>query len=112
MTPYNINLRVACYFLQHSNNPGSMKYNLDDLHWQEFEVLAFKILQILIAQDVQFLEGGNDKGRDIVYAGKSDFNTSYSGKWIFQAKHKSKLNIEDELASTLVSDLKYGKYPR
>ena len=83
-----------------------MKYNLDDLHWQEFEVLAFKILQILVAQDVQFLEGGNDKGRDIVYAGKSDYNTLYSGKWIFQVKHKSKLNAKAELASTLVSDLK------
>jgi len=84
-----------------------MKYNLDDLHWQEFEVLAFKILQILIAQDVQFIEGGNDKGRDIVYDGKSNFNTSYSGKWIFQVKHKSKLNIEAELASTLAQDLKF-----
>ncbi|MEO6453229.1 MAG: hypothetical protein ABIN97_04115 [Ginsengibacter sp.] len=84
-----------------------MKYNLDDLHWQEFEVLSFKILQILIAKDVQFLEGGNDKGRDVVYNGSSDFNNSYSGQWIFQVKHKSKLNEESEIASTLLHDLKY-----
>ena len=70
-----------------------MKYNLDDLHWQEFEVLSFKILQILIAQDVQFIEGGSDKGRDIVYVGNSSFNESYSGQWVFQVKHKSKMKL-------------------
>ncbi len=83
-----------------------MRYNLDDLHWQEFEVMSFKMLQILISQDVQYLEGGNDKGRDIIFDGLSTFNNSYSGKWVFQVKHKSKLNTNTELASTLVSDLK------
>lgn len=83
-----------------------MKYNLDDLHWQEFEVLSFKVLQIIIAPDVQFIEGGSDKGRDIIYSGKSTFNESYSGQWIFQVKHKSKINSDAELASTLVQDLK------
>ena len=84
-----------------------MKYNFDDLHWQEFEVLAFKILQILISPDIQYLEGGSDKGRDIVYDGKSRFNKSYFGKWIFQVKHKSKSNSDSELVSTLAQDLKY-----
>ncbi|MFN8305333.1 MAG: hypothetical protein U0T79_01045 [Ferruginibacter sp.] len=84
-----------------------MKYNLDDLHWQEFEVLSFKILQILISPDIQYLEGGNDKGRDIVYDGISLFNKSYSGKWIFQVKHKSQTNLDTELASTLTYDLKH-----
>ena len=84
-----------------------MKYNLNDLHWQEFEVLSFKILQIIDAQDVQFLEGGNDKGRDVVYEGTSKYNDSYSGKWIFQIKHKSKMTKDEEITSTLVHDLKY-----
>lgn len=84
-----------------------MKYNLDDLHWQEFEVLSFKVLQIIIAQDIQFIEGGSDKGRDIIYKGKSTFNESYCGDWIFQVKHKSKIDSERELAAILVQDLKY-----
>jgi hypothetical protein len=83
-----------------------MKYNFDDLHWQEFEILSFKTLQILIAKDIQFLEGGSDKGRDLVYDGSSNFNESYSGKWVFQVKHKSKAYIDNELATTLDQDLK------
>jgi len=83
-----------------------MKYNLDDLHWQEFEVLSFKILQILISPDVQFIEGGSDKGRDVVYVGKSKFQKGYSGNWVFQVKHKSKLNSDGEVATTLAFDLK------
>ncbi len=84
-----------------------MKYNLDELHWQEFEVLVFKILQILISPSVQFIEGGNDKGRDIIYDGRAkDYQKEYSGKWIFQVKHKSKMVEEKELSSSLLSDLR------
>jgi len=84
-----------------------MRYNLDDLHWQEFEILSFKILQILVSTDVQFIEGGNDKGRDIVHDGKSnDFKNNWSGKWVFQAKHKSKNYNSKELLKSLSADLK------
>ena len=81
-----------------------MKYNLDELHWQEFEVLSFKVVQILVSSDVQFIEGGSDKGRDFVHNGSSnDFKKDWSGKWIFQAKHKSKSN---NFSNSLISDLK------
>ena len=81
-----------------------MKYNLDDLHWQEFEVLSYKVVQILVASDVQFIEGGSDKGRDFIYEGPSlNFKKDWSGKWIFQAKHKSK---NKNFSSSLISDLK------
>ncbi|WP_149277673.1 nSTAND3 domain-containing NTPase [Pareuzebyella sediminis] len=81
-----------------------MKYNLDELHWQEFEVLAFKVVQILVSPDTQFIEGGSDKGRDFVYDGRSkDFKNDWAGKWIFQAKHKSK---DNNIPTALTSDLK------
>jgi hypothetical protein len=81
-----------------------MKYNLDELHWQEFEVLSFKVVQKLVSSDVQFIEGGSDKGRDFVHEGSSvDFKNDWSGKWIFQAKHKSKKN---NFAKSLILDLK------
>ena len=67
-----------------------MKYNLNDLHWQQFEHFAFRCLQKIVSQGIQFPEGGNDKGRDIIYEGKSiQFQPSWDGKWIFQMKHKS-----------------------
>jgi hypothetical protein len=83
-----------------------VKYNFDDLHWQEFESLCFKVLQIIVAPGVQYLPGGNDKGRDIVYTGSSTFNPSYGGKWLFQVKHKSKGGDDKELIWTLAADLK------
>ncbi|RXG16560.1 restriction endonuclease [Leeuwenhoekiella aestuarii] len=83
-----------------------MKYNLDNLHWQEFEILSFKVLQHLISKDVQFIEGGNDKGRDIIHDGISnDFKNDWKGKWLFQVKHKSKDQLPKELLKTLSQDL-------
>ena len=64
-----------------------MKYNLNDLHWQQFELLSFNILQRLVAYGIQFIEGGSDKGRDIIYEGKSHvFQPFWDAKWIFQIK--------------------------
>ena len=84
-----------------------MKYNLDNLHWQEFEILSFKVLQVLVATNVQFIEGGNDKGRDIVHDGESvNFEKKWKGKWIFQVKHKSKDYNKKKLSDKLASDLK------
>lgn len=83
-----------------------MKYNLDDLHWQEFEILAYHILQILIAPGVRYFKGGNDKGRDVTYKGTSAYNPGYKGDWIFQVKHKSKDLEHKDLAATLSADLR------
>ncbi|GJM17434.1 MAG: hypothetical protein DHS20C13_27610 [Thermodesulfobacteriota bacterium] len=84
-----------------------MRYNLDDLHWQEFEVIAFKIIQILVADDVQFVEGGGDKGRDVIHRGVSKiFKTNWSGDWVFQCKHKSKQIDSKKLQIELVKDLR------
>lgn len=83
-----------------------MKYNLDNLHWQEFETLSFRVMQLIIAPGVQYLSGGNDGGRDLVFTGKSAFNPAYSGDWIFQVKHKSKNLSNKEVTEALVTDLK------
>jgi hypothetical protein len=85
-----------------------MKYNLDNLHWQQFEILSFQCLQKDVSVGIEFLEGGNDKGRDIVYDGTSEkFNPSWNGKWVFQVKHKSQLETNpSKQAAALVSDLK------
>ncbi|WP_425235085.1 hypothetical protein [Ulvibacterium sp.] len=84
-----------------------MKYNLDDLHWQEFEVFCFKVLQIMVSNGVQFIDGGADKGRDIVYTGTSvQYNPSWRGDWLFQVKHKSKNLETSKLLQKLTFDLK------
>ena len=85
-----------------------MKYNLNDLHWQQFEFLSFNCLQRLVAFGIQFIEGGSDKGRDIIYEGKSQvFQPTWDGKWIFQIKHKGvKGKDQTKAAKALLSDLK------
>ncbi len=82
-----------------------MKYNLDDLHWQEFELLTFKVVQAIVASEAQLIDGGSDKGRDVVhYGGSHDFRKEWSGNWIFQTKHKSK---QSGYKSALISDLRF-----
>ena len=85
-----------------------MKYNLNDLHWQQFEFLSFRCLQKMISIGIQFLEGGNDKGRDIIFEGNSQvFQSSWDGKWIFQIKHKRiKGKDQSKGVQALLSDLK------
>lgn len=86
-----------------------MKYNLNDLHWQEFEKLSFKCLQYLVSNSVEFIEGGSDKGRDMQFKGKSSsFKKEWSkGNWIFQAKHKSDIKKSTaQLKSDLADELK------
>jgi hypothetical protein len=83
-----------------------MKYTFEKIHWQEFEYLAYRVLRILISKDVKFIEGGKDKGRDIIYTGSSNiFRKDLSGKWNFQVKHKSSLNLKKN-QSALKYDLK------
>jgi len=79
---------------------------IKDIHWQEFEVLAFKILQNIVAKEVHYVEGGSDKGRDIIFDGSSEsYRREWSGKWNFQVKHKSS-GSQSRIKSSLSSDLK------
>ncbi len=82
-----------------------MNYDLAKLYWQQFEVLSLKCLIETVSSNIQFIDGGSDKGREIVYNGNSlEFRNDLKGKWIFQCKHKS-----SDLAaarSSLKSDLK------
>jgi len=92
-----------------------MKYNLSDLHWQEFEVLSFKCLIEVVSPNVKFIEGGSDKGREIVFTGtSSEFRSDLSGSWVFQCKHKSgdlgparnklKNDLEGELKKVFITN--------
>jgi|SRR5665647_149105 len=84
-----------------------MKYNLNDLHWQQFEVFSFRCLQKIISTGIQFVEGGNDKGRDIIFTGISTkFQPLWNGKWIFQIKHKSFHGMDQSKSvQSLLNDL-------
>jgi hypothetical protein len=83
---------------------ASLKYDLTGLTWQQFELLAFKCLQIDVSPSIQFIEGGNDKGRDFLFKGLTNFFGTSLGEreYLFQAKHKS----SQESYSALLSDLK------
>jgi hypothetical protein len=82
-----------------------MNYDLAKLYWQQFEVLSLKCLIETVSSNIQFIDGGSDKGREMLYLGSSrEFRDDLNGKWIFQCKHKS-----GDLAaarSSLKSDLK------
>ncbi len=82
-----------------------MKYELAKLYWQQFEIISYKCLIESVSPNIQFIDGGSDKGREMLYIGNSkEFRDDLNGKWIFQCKHKS-----GELASarsSLKSDLK------
>ncbi|UHG94590.1 ATP-binding protein [Spirosoma oryzicola] len=84
-----------------------MKYNLAALEWQQFEVLAFQCLQFDVSKSVQYVQGGSDKGRDIVYEGITNFfdADSKSYKYIFQVKHKSNIANFAALKSDLAKEL-------
>ncbi len=92
-----------------------MKYHLAELHWQQFEVLSLKCLTEMVSPDIQYIDGGSDKGREMIYTGKSkEFRTDLTGKWIFQCKHKSgdigparsklKSDLEKELEKVFVTN--------
>lgn len=83
-----------------------MAYNFDNLHWQEFEYLSYRVIRILVSKDVKFIEGGNDKGRDILHTGGSkQFRDDLSGQWNFQVKHKTSQDQKQNVNS-LLYDLK------
>jgi hypothetical protein len=75
-----------------------MKYNLAEFHWQQFEVLSLKCLVEVISTNVKSIDGGSDKGREIIYTGSSSqFRSDLSGTWIFQFFYLLK-NYSDTVA--------------
>lgn len=85
-----------------------MRYDLNKLEWQQFEQLAFNCLQELISPSLHFIEGGNDKGRDFIYNGLTNFfsKDAISKKYVFQAKHKSNTQNRSALKTDLAKELK------
>lgn len=85
-----------------------LKYDLENLEWQQFELLAFQCLYEDVGRSLHFIEGGSDKGRDFVYVGKTEFmdNNINEVKFIFQAKHKSKIDSFGSLKTDLKTELK------
>lgn len=84
-----------------------LKYDLERLEWQQFEILSFKCLQFDISKSLYFIEGGSDKGRDFTFNGKTDFwgDGAKKYKHLFQAKHKSKQNSFNSLNKDLKTEL-------
>ncbi len=99
---------------------GNYKYDLAILEWQQFEKLSYKCLQFDISKSLQFIDGGNDKGRDFVYEGITNFFeiSDKSLKYIFQSKHKSldnfkdlKVDLKRELTKVFITnELRYDVY--
>ncbi len=85
-----------------------LKYDLENLEWQQFERLTFQCLCEDVGRSLSFIEGGNDKGRDFVFQGKTAFidNNNNGVKCIFQAKHKSKTDSFRSLKADLSTELK------
>jgi hypothetical protein len=92
----------------------SLKYNLENLHWQEFERLVSFYLKEKIGEGLWIFGGDRDQGRDATFSGVANEYPSksgpYSGEWIFQVKHrttanKSVVDVEKELLRTLYSEL-------
>jgi hypothetical protein len=84
-----------------------LKYGIENLEWQQFELLAFKCLQRDISPSIQYLERGHDKGRDFIFEGITNYfgKINASESFLFQAKHKSKLDDFSSLKRDLVGEL-------
>jgi hypothetical protein len=70
-----------------------MQYNLESLHWREFERLTAFYLKATIGEGVSVFDGSRDGGRDATFHGTANAFPSksepYEGDWIFQAKHRT-----------------------
>src|SRR5687768_16442737 len=91
-----------------------MKYNLENLHWREFETLVTYYLKETIGAGLWVFGGSKDKGRDSTFSGEANAYPSKSGpwrgEWIFQIKHpttrgKTIAETEKELLRSLTSEL-------
>ena len=85
-------------------------YNLELLHWQEFEQLAGFYLKQVVGEGISRFDGSQDQGRDAVFEGTANSfpakSDPWMGKWIFQAKHRTLRNatlqsVETKLLSSL-----------
>lgn len=91
-----------------------MQYNLENLHWREFERLVAFYLKEKIGEGLWVFDGSRDQGRDAAFCGVANEFPSksrpYSGDWIFQVKHrttrtKTLLQVQDELLRSLNGEL-------
>jgi hypothetical protein len=98
-----------------------MPYDLEKLHWQEFETLAAYYLKAKIGEGVWASDGTKDKGRDAEFHGTANEFPSktkpYEGNWIFQVKHRTTrrqtvVDVQTKLLQTLPNELEkiFKKY--
>jgi len=91
-----------------------MKYDLESLHWDEFERLVKFYLKDVVGEGVWTFDGSKDKGRDAAYHGSANSFPSraapWKGDWMFQAKHRTLRSstlhqVEDKLIASLSVEL-------
>lgn len=91
-----------------------LQYNLENLHWREFERLVTFYLKEKIGEGLWVFDGSRDKGRDAEFCGVANEFPSkshpFSGDWIFQVKHrttrtKTLHQVQDELLRSLRGEL-------
>jgi hypothetical protein len=58
-----------------------MSYELDQLHWQEFERLVSFYLKAIIGEGVKSFDGSKDKGRDAIFSGMANAFPSEALPW-------------------------------
>lgn len=83
-----------------------MKYPLYELTWQEFELIVASICEEVLGLGTIIFAAGADGGRDAKFNGTANNfpsrNSCWSGKFIIQAKHTTKVNAS-------CSDTDFGK---
>jgi hypothetical protein len=88
-----------------------LQYNLENLHWREFERLITFYLKEKIGEGVWTFDGSQDKGRDAEFRGEANEfpskSCTFRGDWIFQVKHKTtRTRTLSQVESKLLQDLK------
>jgi hypothetical protein len=71
-------------------NESDIKF--EKLHWKEFEELCFDLLLKYQFHDLNWRQGGADKGRDIeaIFTITNSLTGPYPEKWFIECKHYSK----------------------
>jgi hypothetical protein len=98
-----------------------LPYNLENLHWREFEVLIAYYLKEKVGEGVWASVGSKDKGRDAEFHGiANEFPSKtnpFRGDWIFQVKHRTTKSetvreVQKELLRSLKKELEkiFKKY--
>jgi hypothetical protein len=93
---------------------SNVQYNLENLHWREFERLAAFYLKEKVGEGLSVFGGSRDSGRDATFHGTANEFPSksrpYAGDWIFQVKHRTTRGattrkVERELLRSLQKEL-------